>query len=180
MLTLIHVSHQRLTYVCFIKVQAVDGGEEDAYLNAGAGAPPSAPMAVVARELSQGGVVVEFLKSGSPDLSFVTPILDAAFEGVKEGYDILKTFSTVRVLQFGKELETLITGLWAPTTGTKTSSAIIDDGFLVDAEADKLGDELRTSLNECIMRRSTITDIHHPMLTDVTWMTPLLVELVSV
>jgi hypothetical protein len=169
-----------LTCTSLVKVQVAGGGDEDAFLAAGAGAAPPPPIFVVARELTNGERVVEFLKSGSPELEFIVPILAAAFHDVKEGYDILSSFSTVRVLQFGRELESLIVRAWAPTTGTAALSEIMGDGFLDPAEMDKLDDGLRESVLDCIKRRPTITDILHPMLNTATWAVPLIVELVSV
>jgi len=161
------------------KVQVAGGGDEDAFLAAGAGAAPPPPIFVVARELTDGERVVEFLKSGSPELDLIIPILAAAFHEVKDGYDILSSFSTVRVLQFGRELESLIVRAWAPTTGTAAQSAIMGGGFLDPAEMTKLDEGLRNLVLDCIKRRPTITDILHPMLNTATWAVPLIVELVS-
>lgn len=157
-----------------------DGGDEDAYLAAGVGAAPSLPVAVVVRELSDGERVVEFLKSGSSDFGVIIPILENAFHDVKEGYEILSSFSTVYVLQFGRELESQIVRAWTQTTGTTTSLEVLGDGFLDDAEIGKLDDDLRQSVLDCIKRRPTITDVLHPMLNTATWAVPLVVELVSV
>lgn len=156
-------------------------GDEDAHLAVVSVPPPPPPAAVLqveARELTPRESVLWFLRSNSSDLSVLAPILDKEFGDV-EGYGIIKSFSTVRVLQFGRDLERRIVSVWSSTTKTKSSSAIMDDSFLINVEQKKLDKEMRETVVDCIKRRPTITDILHPKLNDVTWMTPLLVEMVS-
>lgn len=153
-----------------------DNGDEDDYL-AVVNARSSAPIAVVARELTPSEVVLDFLKSGSQNLSIITPILDAAFKGIR-GYGTFRMFSTPGVLKFGMDLEAAIVRNWSTITNTQASSPVMDDGFLVEAEMDKLPQALREAVTDCIQRRPMIKQVNHPMLGEITWMTPLVIEMV--